>query len=165
MKLLLVMRHAKSSWKYDDLADHDRPLKKRGISDAEAMGKHLKDKDLTPHIIIASTAERARKTAKIVAEASHYNGDIVLEHGFYHAGPIDYIRALQHLDETIQLAMVIGHNPGLEVLLEVLTGESEWLSTSAVALVKLPINAWSEVEEYLEGELAEMWTPRELVSH
>ena len=47
MKRLLILRHAKSSWKDPDLPDHDRPLNKRGKQDAPLMGKVLKDEDLT----------------------------------------------------------------------------------------------------------------------
>ena len=58
MKTLLIMRHAKSSWKVQDLPDHDRPLNKRGKNDAPLMGKLLKDEDLIPDLIMSSTAVR-----------------------------------------------------------------------------------------------------------
>jgi phospholipase C len=56
MKRLLVLRHAKSSWKDPDLPDHDRPLNKRGRHDALLMGKLLKYEDLKPDLIISSSA-------------------------------------------------------------------------------------------------------------
>ena len=61
MKTLLIMRHAKSSWKEQDLPDHDRPLNKRGKNDAPRMGKLLKDEDLVPDLIMSSTAVRAKR--------------------------------------------------------------------------------------------------------
>ena len=72
MKTVLILRHAKSSWEFDDLADHDRPLKSRGKEDAEKMGLFIRDKDLAPQRIISSTAARARKTAQFVADACDF---------------------------------------------------------------------------------------------
>ena len=80
MKTLLILRHAKSSWKEQDLPDHDRPLNKRGKNDAPRMGKLLKDEDLIPDLIMSSTAVRAKKTAELVAKACKYKGKIVLNH-------------------------------------------------------------------------------------
>jgi phosphohistidine phosphatase len=67
MKTLFILRHAKSSWKEQDLPDHDRPLNKRGKKDAPRMGKLLTDEDLIPDLIMSSTAARAKKTAELVA--------------------------------------------------------------------------------------------------
>ena len=68
MKTLLILRHAKSSWKDPDLADHDRPLNKRGKKDAPEMGKLIKKQKLKPDRIISATALRARKTADEAAK-------------------------------------------------------------------------------------------------
>ena len=162
MKTLLILRHAKSSWKHADIPDHDRPLKKRGKRDAPRMGHLLLELDLVPQLILSSTAKRARNTAKLVAEACNYQGEIRLEHDLYHAGPMGYIRVLRELDDGYQRVMMIGHNPGLEVLLEVLSGASEWLPTAALAQVQLPVDTWSDVREYIEGELVGLWTPKQL---
>ena len=62
MKTLLVLRHAKSSWDHTELADHDRPLNKRGMRTAPRMGRLLIERDLVPDLILCSTAVRARTT-------------------------------------------------------------------------------------------------------
>jgi phosphohistidine phosphatase len=162
MKTLLILRHAKSSWKHEGLPDHDRPLKKRGKRDAKRIGLFLAGEDLVPHCIVSSTAKRARKTAKRVAKACGYAGEILLERDLYNAGPMGYIRVLQDLDDADHRVMVVGHNPGLEVLLEVLTGETRWLPTAALARVDLPIERWDQMREYLDGELVDLWTPKAL---
>jgi len=59
MKTLLILRHAKSSWKHPELSDHDRPLNKRGKRDAPIIGKLLRKKGLVPDVIFSSTAVRA----------------------------------------------------------------------------------------------------------
>jgi phosphohistidine phosphatase len=78
MKSVLILRHAKSSWKHPELADHDRPLNRRGKRDTPLMGRLLKKEDLVPEIIISSTATRARSTAEAVAKSSGYKGEIIL---------------------------------------------------------------------------------------
>ena len=67
MKTLLALRHAKSSWGNANLTDFERPLNKRGQRDAPRMGELLKERDLTPDLIITSSAERALATAEAVA--------------------------------------------------------------------------------------------------
>ena len=64
MKKLYLIRHAKSSWKDITLDDFDRPLNKRGKTDAPFMAQKLKDKNIYPDIIISSPAKRAKSTAK-----------------------------------------------------------------------------------------------------
>ena len=162
MKTLLILRHGKSSWTYNDLADHDRPLKKRGEFDAEKMGKLIVKKELVPQLIISSTATRARKTAKLVGYACGYNASIVKEHGLYMASPEDLIRILNLVDDDIQRLMMIGHNPGLEDLVSSLTESYHAIPTCALAHIDLPIPSWSEVDITSNGNLVNLWVPRQL---
>ena len=104
MKTLLIMRHAKSSWKEQDLPDHDRPLNKRGKNDAPRMGKLLKDEDLVPDLIMSSTAVRAKKTAELVAKACKYKGKIVLNHSLYGAEPAAYLKILEGLSDSLRIS-------------------------------------------------------------
>jgi phosphohistidine phosphatase len=159
MKTLLILRHAKSSRK-KPVADHDRPLNKRGKSDAPRMGKVLRDADLRPDLIISSTAMRAQKTAAAVAQHSGYPGAVELSPDLYLAGPEGYRRVLRGVPDDFRRVLVIGHNPGLEMLLESLTGSSETLPTAALAQVRLDIDCWSELDEGAGGELVELWRPR-----
>jgi len=162
MKTLLILRHAKSSWDIPALADHDRPLNKRGRRDAPRMGALLRDQGLVPDIILSSTAKRARATAELAGEAAGYSGPISLTSKLYLAAPEDYIAVLRNLPAEIETAMVVGHNPGLEDLLEELTGLAEHLPTAALARVALPIADWPELTTDVEGELKALWVPREL---
>ena len=161
MKTLLIMRHAKSSWKDADEADHDRPLNKRGQRDAPRMGAVLRQHDLTPELMLCSTALRARATAAAVAEACGFDGEIRLTPSFYAAGPDAYVNVLHTLDDDYERVMVVGHNPGLEELVELLTGEAETMPTCAVAHVRLPLDRWRALRVGIEGELVAVWRPRE----
>ncbi len=72
MKTLLLLRHAKSSWNDPSLADHDRPLKKRGRKAAPRMGRWLQENGLRPDCVLCSTATRARETLQLVlGDANH----------------------------------------------------------------------------------------------
>jgi phosphohistidine phosphatase len=162
MKTLLILRHAKSSWKKTELADHDRPLAKRGKRDAPRMGQLLRDEDLLPDLIISSSAKRASITAETVAEESGFEGDLRLDRDLYSFDADAYLEALAEVDDIYERTMVVGHNPGLEELLELLTGEYQRLPTAALAQVELPIQSWAELSEETQGELANLWRPKEL---
>jgi phosphohistidine phosphatase len=162
MKTLLILRHAKSSWDNMQLTDYERPLNNRGKRDAPRMGKLLREQDLMPDLIITSSAERALTTAEAVALASDYEQEIKHTRSFYHADPEPYIEALQQLDDSYERVMVVGHNPGIEELLEELTGLWERMPTAALAHVTLPIAHWHELDEDTTGELVNLWRPKEL---
>jgi phosphohistidine phosphatase len=162
MKTLLIMRHAKSSWADKDLADHDRPLNVRGKQDAPRMGEMLNNEDLVPAAILCSTAKRAQTTAKLLVENIPFEGEINYLRDFYHGGPEDFIQALKELPERVDIAMIVGHNPDLEYFLDVITDAGDHMPTAAIAHVELPIDAWDEMDEDVEGELVEIWRPKEV---
>ncbi len=162
MKTLLVLRHAKSSWKDTNASDHARPLNKRGQETAPRMGLLIYEEDIVPDVILSSTARRARDTADLAAEACGFEGEVVYLEDFYHAWPSDYVDALRNLSDDFSSAMIVGHNPGMELLLELMTGEAERFPTAALALIHLPIKKWSQLNDETEGELGRLWVPREL---
>lgn len=161
MKTLLVLRHAKSSWDHSDLADHDRPLNKRGLRAAPRMGQLLVEQDLVPDLILSSTAVRARTTAELVADECESPPSIDYLPSLYGAGPHEYLEAVSAAGGGGERIMVVGHNPGLETLVTVLTGESERMPTAAVARIELDIDEWEEVVD-ARGRLVSLWRPKEL---
>jgi phosphohistidine phosphatase len=162
MKTLLLMRHAKSSWKHPENPDHERPLNKRGKKDAPLMGNLIKDKELIPQYILSSTACRAVETAEMVVKSSGFNGKVDYLDSFYMAEPNVYLDGLQTLPDEIERVMIIGHNPGLEGLLQILSGRVESLPTSSIAHIVLPINQWKDLNLDTEGELVENISPEDL---
>lgn len=162
MKTLLILRHAKSSWDDAELADFERPLNARGRRDAPRMGRLLRREDLIPELIVSSAAARARATAEAVALACGYDNQIVYTRDLYHAAPEEYVDVLRTVDEQYTRVMVVGHNPGIEELVETLSGEWERMQTAALALIALPIERWQDLDEETEGELQEVWRPKEL---
>lgn len=162
MKNILVMRHAKSSWKDQNLPDHERPLKNRGEKDAEKMGKLLKQKDLIPDLILSSTAQRAKQTAKIVHDACKCKKEIIHLKELYMAEPSDILDAiLQHAGDA-KTVMVIGHNPGMEAFVQILTDKVETLPTSSIAYLSAKIKKWNELSENGKMDLKKLWRPKDL---
>lgn len=160
MKTLLILRHAKSSWKDSDLPDHDRPLNKRGRRDAPKVGELIKQENILPEIILCSTARRARDTVRAVIETSGYDGEIQYIPDLYQADVADIFTILGELDDRISIVMLAGHNPELEELLRTITDEDVHIPTAALAQVSLPIFSWKEVPAGVCGELIRFWAPR-----
>lgn len=166
MKTLLLMRHAKSSWKDNKLTDIDRPLNKRGRRDAPVMGQLLIDRELIPQNIFSSTAVRSRQTAEVVLEiissSTGFSPRVEYLDNLYMAEPPEYYLALQSLKDDCERVMVIGHNPGLESLLQLLSNRIESLPTAVIAHLVLPIQSWSELTTETTGELVDIWRPKEV---
>jgi phosphohistidine phosphatase len=162
MKTLLVLRHAKSSWDDPALDDHERPLNQRGRRDAPRMGELVREFGLTPDVVLSSDAVRARLTAEAVAEAARYAGEIRLHPHLYLAGPAEILSLLPAVPENAETVMIVGHNPGLEQLVEQLTGERQDLPTAALAQIRLPLHQWRDLTRSTRGTLVGLWRPKEL---
>ena len=162
MKTLLIMRHAKSSWNFPELSDYDRPLNRRGKRDAPRMGKHFRQEDLIPDIILTSSAKRARSTANRVVKASGYAGKVKKLDALYDSVIGTYFKTLQVLPDIHQSVMVVGHNPTMEQLVTHLTGDIKPMPTAAVAHIELPIESWESLDFYTKGTLVNLWTPKTL---
>jgi phosphohistidine phosphatase len=162
MKNLLLMRHAKSSWKDDSLPDHQRPLNKRGERDAPRMGELLQEQDIRVDAILCSTAVRARETANGLLQAYTFEGEVQHFDDLYHADPETIVSILNQLPGDTGSAMVIAHNPGLDEFLELMCDEYDHMSTACVADIGFPIERWIELRPVIKGRLLHFWKPREL---
>lgn len=161
MKELLLMRHAKSSWKNNKLTDPDRPLTHRGEKDAEKMAEMLKDKKLLPNIIMTSTARRARQTAGTILKECRGEITYIVIESLYMAEANGIIDVLKEKAGDAQRVLVIGHNPGLEMLLQHLTGQVESLPTSSIVSLNLPVDEWEQMSVETCASVYEKWTPKE----
>lgn len=162
MKTLLLMRHAKSSHKDGGLDDFDRPLNKRGKREAPRIGLLLKEENLVPDLIVASAAKRTRKTAELVAHESGFRGETHLTGDMYHASGTQLISLLEASPDWAGRVLLVGHNPGLEELLERLIGTYRPLSTAALAHLEIAIDTWQQIGAAGAAQLLKIWQPREL---
>lgn len=154
------MRHAKSSWDDPTLRDFDRPLNKRGLKTAPFMGKLMKQKNINPDLILSSPAKRAACTAELVKEHGNLSAEISYEKRIYDASAYDLLTVLSSIDDSIESLLLVGHNPGLEDLLRVLTGQTHRMPTAALAKISLNINAWQQISENF-GKLEFLIKPKE----
>ena len=162
---LLIMRHAKSSWSESGVTDHERDLNRRGFRDAPRMGKFIAEQDLQPDLIASSTAKRAKLTAELVAEncADADSIQVQFVDDFYHASPRAYLEYLVAIeDDEIQTVMVVGHNPGLESLVQRLGDGYERMPTAAIAHFELDISCWSKLNGRSPAKLMNVWRPKEI---
>jgi phosphohistidine phosphatase len=162
MKTLLVLRHAKSSWSEPGLDDHERPLNERGRRDAPRMGALVREYGLMPDVVLSSDAVRARLTAEAVADAARYAGEILLEPRLYMASPADIRSLLATVRENAETVMIVGHNPGLEQLVEHLTRVRHDLPTATLVEIGLAIDQWRDLTLSTRGTLVGLWRPEDL---
>src|SRR5207249_5035558 len=114
---------------------------------------------LVPDAIISSTAIRARATAKAVAKASGYKREIIFNQSLHAAGPRAYFDVLHVLSDDYDRVLIVGHNPGLEELVEMPTGEIHIMPTCSLAHVKLNVGTWLDTDYETKGKLVDMWQP------
>lgn len=147
MKTLIIVRHAKSSWKDPNLDDFDRPLNRRGKQAAPEMGRRLKARGCAPQLLISSPAKRARKTAQVLAEELGYpQKKIVFDSDVYEASNVGLVALLRNIDASIDEAMLVGHNPSVEALSRYLSGTAvEKFPTAAASCISLDIARWDEL--------------------
>jgi phosphohistidine phosphatase len=161
MKTLLLLRHAKSSWKVLDQPDFERPLNGRGEKSAPLMGRYLRKQKIEPSLILCSPAERARQTAALFAEAARTNAELRYDERIYEASGLRLLEVVTQADEGADTVLLVGHNPGLEELVLLLTGEPRLMPTAALAKIDLSVDKWGKVKEQA-GRLDWVVKPKEL---
>jgi phosphohistidine phosphatase len=161
MKTLVIVRHAKSSWADPSLADHERPLNKRGERDAPLMGARLAEWGPPVDRVISSSAVRALATAEIVTQEMGLPWDeIVIDEGLYHASEEEMLEMIQEQDDYIDGLMMIGHNPGMTYLVNDISDlDLDNLPTSGVVVLQFDVDSWSEIGQ-VEAVTAEIDYPK-----
>lgn len=171
---LLLFRHAKSDWGNVDLSDIDRPLNARGRKAAATMGQFMRAQRLIPELVLCSAAVRTRETLDIAFEglAKKARKPVVrFETELYLASPDRILRFIRDCKPDVSSLMIIGHNPGMELLALQLAAAAddstvherlgEKFPTAALAVIDVP--QWDSVEE-ASGQLVAFITPRQLAS-
>ncbi|MCP4409166.1 MAG: histidine phosphatase family protein [Gammaproteobacteria bacterium] len=148
MKTLTIVRHAKSSWKYPELEDFDRPLNNRGKTDAPVIGRRLKELKISPDLIITSSANRALTTAKVIAKKIGYpKKKLVADKKIYMADSEAILAVLRQVDDAYKDVFIVGHNPTQTDLANELTGEYiDNVPTCGVVRMTLDIDSWRDLK-------------------
>ena len=144
MKTILLIRHAKSSWKFPDLKDIDRPLNKRGNRDCVLMSAVLADMQVHFDKIISSPAERAMSTAKAFASEDK----IFTDQRLYLESISRLLTIIHEQDDAIQCVALVSHNPGITDFANFLAkADIENIPTSGIVGIQYDCNSWKEIEK------------------
>jgi phosphohistidine phosphatase len=148
MKTLVLVRHAKSSWRDTTLPDKQRPLNDRGKRDAPRMGKRLAKRDVKADLILSSPANRALTTAEIIAKELDYKlKDIVVDDRLYPGVADDLLGVIHKLSDKLDRVMLVGHNPALANLAHRFSSEITHMPTCAVAEFTFNAKSWQDVDK------------------
>ena len=147
MKLLVLIRHAKSSWDDPQVDDHDRPLNERGLRNAPEMGKRIRDCGVSVDALISSTAMRARTTAEIIAGSIDWPIQrISFDSNLYHASATELQNYVGSLRDDFSGVALFGHNPGMTSLTANLWGlPIDNIPTCGMVRLEFSENSWKEV--------------------
>ncbi len=147
MKELYIIRHAKASEDYINIQDFDRPLKSRGILHAHELSRNLKEKNVMPHLIIASPAARALQTAHIFALNLDYPLEkIQLSKVVYEAYVENLLNVLEAVSDEIQKVFLVGHNPSVTNLANyLLDSHTNEIVTCGIVCIKLNVDSWKNL--------------------
>jgi phosphohistidine phosphatase len=154
MKTLYVLRHGEAAPETEVTSDYERPLTLRGRSDVQRAAKLLVERERLPTLVLSSSARRARQTAELCCSAwqvQQRRVDLVLIDELYLAGPSSYVSELGVRAAEHDVVMVVGHNPGLEALVHLVTEQSEHLATAALVAIELGISSWGELARAPRG--------------
>lgn len=146
MKKLLIIRHAKSSWKYPELSDYDRPLNARGKRDGPLMAQRLQRRYLSVDLLISSPSLRTRQTAEALHLVMGIPWEkIAWESTLYHGNTAAYWNTLRTLGPAIDTACLIGHNPGITDFANQLHQPfTDNIPTLGMACFQFPTTHWQE---------------------
>lgn len=166
-KQLLILRHAKSAWDTETESDFERPLSKRGQRDAPRMGHWLGQQGLIPDYVISSPALRAKQTTLKVCEALKLDATrLHWDNRIYEASPGTLLQVLASCPKRAHRVLLVGHNPGLELLLGYLCNDiplpadGKLLPTATLAHIEMP-DDWTQLDPGV-GHLNALTRPRSL---
>jgi phosphohistidine phosphatase len=147
MKTLYLLRHAKSSWDKPSLSDLQRPLLPEGIARTEKLCRFMREQNIRPGIILCSPAVRTHETAKLIATATGYpSGDIHIKDPIYFGTAEQIWDLLFEIPESIESAMIVGHNPVLTWMANSLLGHPiDNLPTTGLAAFRFHTDQWTQL--------------------
>ena len=159
MRILTIIRHAKSSWEHEELSDFERPLNPRGRRDAPVMAARLKRAAKRPQLLVSSPALRAISTARVFAEVLGISTDsIQLQSKIYEASASTLLQIIQNLDDQYSHIAIFGHNPGFSELSKRLTQcDFDELPTCGMVQISLPVEHWRDVSANSGKMLYSSW--------
>lgn len=170
MLRLLLLRHAKSSWSDAGLSDRERPLNGRGRKSARIMGEYMRKEDLIPAAVLASPARRAQETLEIVAQTFTARRVETIDALYDFGDGHELLDVIHAQGDTATPLMLVGHNPSIEGLAEMLVGAGDKAMreelarkypTAGLAVIDFKGRSWSRIAPGT-GKLMRFVKPRAL---
>lgn len=161
-RYLVLMRHAKSDWGDPSLADHDRPLNRRGKRDSPRMAQWLAETGFMPDVVLSSSSTRTRETIGLMIEQWGAEPTVSFSKELYLATPDTILECIRAEAVEAQCLMVLAHNPSISYLASLLSGDSIEMPTAAVAVFKVEVDQWHDMRESTPIELTEYMRPKAL---
>ncbi len=145
MKNLYLIRHAKSDWNDESKSDFERSLNKRGKKAIVTMGNVLREKRVTPDLILCSSAKRTILTAQGLAKEIGYDGEIKYIDALYMAEPETIYKQIKDVSNTVDTLFVVGHNPETTEFSNIMTDDYiDNVPTLGIVALKLPVDDWKK---------------------
>lgn len=144
-RLLIVMRHAKSSWENANAVDHQRPLNEQGREAVPKMAKWLAEHEWLPDLIVSSNAQRTIETTEGLLNVWGKPIEVSYTRSLYLAPAEAYIEEASRFPESVHCGMLVGHNPGVSILVGKVDEEIDHMPTCSAAVFKLAVGHWGEL--------------------
>ncbi|GAB3518052.1 SixA phosphatase family protein [Photobacterium alginatilyticum] len=145
MKLLFLVRHAKSSWDDPTLDDHERPLNDRGMKNAPEMVHRLNAWQTGPQLIISSSALRAAQTAYFFSKGLSSEPKLETCSELYTESAFDLLDVIKDSSTQVDRLMVVCHNPAINDLVNMLGLHIDNMPTCGVAVFAFEVDCWQAV--------------------
>ena len=158
---IIIFRHGKSDWNAVYGKDHDRPLSKRGISASKKMGIFLKKKNQIPDIVISSSAERAKNTAKLAIKAGNWRSNFYIDKRIYGRSSDFLLELAKLIDDRHKSICFVGHEPTCSSFISLSTFHSTRFKTASMAKINFSLKSWSQIE-FGKGILEWLISPKEI---
>lgn len=148
MKRLILVRHGKSSWKYD-VADDKRPLKQRGFKDGGLIAGAFEKFFVPPVEIWSSPAVRAFETAKIFQKTLKVEEkSFDVKPALYTFNKKDFLNVIRSCEDEVNKLMVFGHNPAMtEVVNELGDKEFDNIPTTGLTVIDFDVASWKDISQ------------------
>ncbi len=163
MKILHLLRHAKSDWSKGAESDHDRPIGSRGKRSAKELAGFLRSKEIQADMVFVSDSKRTLQTFKSIQKRHTISQKIIVSNEVYLADKEALLEIIKKIDELKNSALILGHNPSLEDFACYLIGEGNRVfakfPTASFLTLQLDIDSWIEISEGC-GKILQFWIPK-----
>lgn len=147
MKLLFLVRHAKSRWDEPSLDDHERPLNNRGLKNIPKMVHRLNGWQQGPQLIVTSSALRAAQTAYLFAENLTCTPKLESNSTIYTESAFELMDIIRDTSDVVDRLMLVGHNPAITVLAQMFGFKGDNIPTCGVVVFGFEVDCWQAIAE------------------